>query len=109
MSAGARSSTPFGRRPISLNRLIGVSAIRVAISAIRVRVDFASREIDSDANSKWTLALAHWTKKRRAPGLHDALDDPAALRRRAVFAFAVVNPKIVLKQSKLAVGLLMVA
>src|SRR5439155_22674492 len=50
------------------------------------------------------LFLAHRTKKRRTPGLHDAPHGALAARRYARLALAVVDAEVVLEQPKLAVG-----
>src|SRR5437660_1649816 len=53
--------------------------------------------------------LADATKKCGAPGLHDAPNDACASRRGAGLAFAVVDPKPMLKITKRAVGLAVIA
>src|SRR5262245_37506874 len=55
------------------------------------------------------LLLTHRTKERGARALYDAPDDAIAAGRRARFAGPVVNTKIVLEVTELAVGATMVA
>src|SRR5947209_4101426 len=53
--------------------------------------------------------LTDATKKSRPPGLHDPPDDACASRRGAGLAFAVVDPKPMLKITERAVGLAVIA
>src|SRR5438067_2277870 len=53
--------------------------------------------------------LADPAKKSRPPGLHDPPDDACASRRGAGLAFAVVDPKPMLKITKCAVRLAVIA
>src|SRR5258708_1176176 len=55
------------------------------------------------------LFLAHRTEIRRTPALHDPLHRAVAARRNARFALAVVNAKMVLEISELAIGLAVIA
>src|SRR5580700_8113696 len=55
------------------------------------------------------LLLAARAIKRRAAVLHDALDCAAAAGRAAFFAFAVVDPEIMLEHAESAVGQLVIA
>jgi hypothetical protein len=53
--------------------------------------------------------LANRTVERRTPGPHDPRHGPAAARPYARQSFAIVNPERMLKISKLAIGLPVIA